>query len=68
MLAVPCVLQVETPHSEMEKETCEMSIFLAERYNSLKSNTAYNNRLSCCLIEESLNIVVLNAWRGRKGK
>lgn len=67
-LAVLCVLQVEILHSEIEKHRYEMPIFLAEKYNSLKLNTACNNGLSRCLTEEFLNILMLNVWKGRKGK
>lgn len=63
----PCVLQVEIPHSEMEKQSCEMSVFLAIKHNGLKSNTACSNGQSCSLTEEHLNIFMLKVWKGRKG-
>jgi len=68
MLAVPCVLQVEILHSEIEKCTCEMPIFLADIYNSLKPNTACNNGMCCCLTEEFLNIFMLIVQKSRNGK
>lgn len=68
MLAVPCVLQVDILHGEMEKQRCEMSIVLAKKYNRLKSNTACNNGLSCFLTEESSKYIYVKSVEGEEGK